>query len=215
MEEKRREQMLKIREILIGRKPAWRALRSAARHEHNTDLDIRTSLRRDEAREQAERHRLQMEMMLDRVMQIPTLFERHSQGFQSLTKAQQKVSPKSVHSRKKKKKMPKRSMSSSLDSYLSFINNSRPNSGSLTSSSGTLISSSQSSKSSPLSHNSDKSAIKSETSISKKKSDRGPLKVSIKETAELMEDPSNEKSFSDERSHSEGHDDGSQSDTAE
>lgn len=36
-------------------------------------------LRRDEAREQAERHRLQMEMMLDRVTQIPTLFERHSQ----------------------------------------------------------------------------------------------------------------------------------------
>lgn len=49
------------------------------RHEHDRDLDIRTSLRRDEAREQAERHRLQMEMMLDRVTQIPTLFERHSQ----------------------------------------------------------------------------------------------------------------------------------------
>lgn len=40
---------------------------------------MRTSLRRDEAREQAERHQLQMEMMLDRVTQIPTLFERHSQ----------------------------------------------------------------------------------------------------------------------------------------
>jgi len=49
------------------------------RHEHDRDLDLRTSLRRDEAREQAERHRLQMEMMLDRVTQIPTLFERHSQ----------------------------------------------------------------------------------------------------------------------------------------
>lgn len=43
------------------------------------DLDFRASLRRDEAREQAERHRLEMEMMLDRVTQIPTLFERHSQ----------------------------------------------------------------------------------------------------------------------------------------
>ncbi|XP_035719661.1 protein FAM161A-like isoform X6 [Vespa mandarinia] len=79
MEEKRREQAVKLKENLIGRKPAWRALRSAARHDHERDLDIRTSLRRNEAREQAERHRLQMEMMLDRVTQIPTLFERHSQ----------------------------------------------------------------------------------------------------------------------------------------
>lgn len=47
------------------------------RHDHQRDLNIRTSLRRDEAREQSERHRLQMEMMLDRVTQIPTLFERH------------------------------------------------------------------------------------------------------------------------------------------
>jgi hypothetical protein len=31
MEERRREQALRIREALIGRKPAWRALRSAAR----------------------------------------------------------------------------------------------------------------------------------------------------------------------------------------
>lgn len=52
---------------------------SIVRHEHERDLNIRTLLRRDEAREQAERHRLQMEMMLDRVTQIPTLFERHSQ----------------------------------------------------------------------------------------------------------------------------------------
>lgn len=114
MEEKRREQMLKIRETLISRKPEWRALRSAARyavwiydlkylstyiiilatnvakkktrHEHETDLDIRTCLRRDEAREQAERHRLQMELMLDRVTQIPTLFERHSQVLWSFDK---------------------------------------------------------------------------------------------------------------------------------
>lgn len=49
------------------------------RHEHNRDLGIRTALRRNEAREQAERHRLQMEIMHDRVTQIPTLFERHSQ----------------------------------------------------------------------------------------------------------------------------------------
>jgi hypothetical protein len=53
--------------------------KTQTRHEHDQDLDLRTTLRRDEAREQAERHRLQMEMMLDRVTQIPTLFERHSQ----------------------------------------------------------------------------------------------------------------------------------------
>ncbi|XP_014477725.1 PREDICTED: protein FAM161A [Dinoponera quadriceps] len=209
MEEKRREQMLKIKETLIGRKPAWRALRSATRHEHERDLDIRTSLRRDEAREQAERHRLQMEMMLDRVTQIPTLFERHSQSFQSLAELQPKASPKNIHRRKKKKK-PKRATSSSLDSYLSFVSNSRPNSGSLTSSSGTLMSSSQSSKSSSASRSSDKSAAKSETS--KKKADRGPLKVSINETAELIEDLSDEKSFSDERSRNDEREDVSQSD---
>ncbi|KAL0100203.1 hypothetical protein PUN28_019553 [Cardiocondyla obscurior] len=204
MEEKRREQILKFRESLIGQKPAWKALRSAARHEHDRDLNIRTSLRRDEAREQAERHRLQMEMMLDRVTQIPTLFERHSQSFQSLVKAQHKTS-KSIHARKKKKKkkkqqQSKRSTSSSLDSYMSFPSNSRPNSGSLTSSSGTLISSQSSSKSSGDS--SDKSATKSEASTLKRKADRGPLKVSINETAELIEDR-NEKLFSsDERSRS-------------
>ncbi|XP_012231036.1 protein FAM161A [Linepithema humile] len=212
MEEKRREQLLKVRETLIGRKPAWRALRSAARHEHDRDLDLRTSLRRDEAREQAERHRLHMEMMLDRVTQIPTLFERHSQSFQSLAKAQQqKTSSKSARKKKKKKKkkqqQPKRSTSSSLDSYLSFASNYRPNSGSLISSSGTLASSSQSSSKS--SHDSsDKSVTtKSETSTLKRKTDRGPLKVSINETAELIEDR-NEKSFSsDERSRSEEHED--------
>ncbi|XP_071578749.1 protein FAM161A-like [Temnothorax nylanderi] len=205
MEEKRREQILKFRETLIGRKPAWKALRSAARHEHDRDLDMRTSLRRDEAREQAERHRLQMEMMLDRVTQIPNLFERHSQSFQSLVKAQQKASPKSAHARKKKKKkkkqqQSKRSTSSSLDSYLSFASNSRPNSGSLTSSSGTPILSQSSSKSSG--DFSDKSAAKSEASTLKRKADRGPLKVSINETAELIEDRNEKLSSSDERSRS-------------
>lgn len=118
-----------------------------------------------------------------------------------------KAHQKNVHTRKKKKKKKKKqqqqskeSTSSSLDSYLSFASNSRPNSGSLTSSSGTLISSQSSSKSSGDS--SDKSAAKSETSTLKRKADRGPLKVSINETVELIED-CNEKLFSnDERSRS-------------
>lgn len=33
MEEKRREQALKMRESLIGRNPAWKALRSATRYD--------------------------------------------------------------------------------------------------------------------------------------------------------------------------------------
>ncbi|XP_047353124.1 protein FAM161A isoform X1 [Vespa velutina] len=185
MEEKRREQAVKLKENLIGRKPAWRALRSAARHDHERDLDIRTSLRRNEAREQAERHRLQMEMMLDRVTQIPTLFERHSQSFQSLSKLQSKNYGTNVQ--RKKHKIPKRDNSSGTDSYVSYYSNSSPNSGSLTSSSTILASSNQSLKSSE-SKESEKSLEKSENSGSKKKGDRGPLKVSIKEMAELIED---------------------------
>ncbi|XP_053985596.1 protein FAM161A [Hylaeus volcanicus] len=188
MEEKRREQAIRTRESMIGRNPVWRALRSAARHEHERDLDIRTSLRRDEAIEQAERHRLQMEMMLDRVTQIPTLFERHSQTYQSFIKAQQKDGRKC--SQRKKKKKGHRQKSRSIDSYIDYENISRPDSGSPSSSSGTLTSVSQSSKSSNASRSqaSDKSTAKSQSSLSKKRGDRGQLKVSINETAELIED---------------------------
>ncbi|XP_043255067.1 protein FAM161A [Colletes gigas] len=190
MEAKRREQAIRMRESMIGRNPVWRALRSAARHEHERDLDIRTSLRRDEALEQAERHRLQMEMMLDRVTQIPTLFERHSQTYQSFIKTRQNDGRK-FSQRKKKKKQPCQK-SCSIDSYIDYENISRPDSGSLISSSGTLVSTSQSSKSSDTSrsHASDKSLTKSQSSFSKKKGDRGQLKVSINETAELIEDQS-------------------------
>lgn len=124
---------------------------------------------------------------------------------------QQKTSPKNINVRKKKKKKKqqqplKRPMSSSLDSYMSFVSNYRPNSGSLTSSSGTLISSIQSSSKS--SHgSSDKSAAKSESLTLKRKADRGPLKVSINETAELIEDCNEKSTSSDERSRSEEHED--------
>ncbi|CAK9809068.1 Protein FAM161A [Anthophora plagiata] len=203
MEEKRREQEAKLKESLIGRNPVWRDLRSAARHEHERDLSIRALLRRDEAREQAERHRLQMEMMLDRVTQIPTLFERHSQSFQSLTKVQQKVGGSKMMQRKKKKKQHRL--------YMDYENISRSESGSLTSSSVTTsMSASRSSKSSnaSLSETSEKSTTKSQPSLLKKKVDRSQLKVSINETAELIEDQNaNEKLYGDERSISnDGHD---------
>ena len=201
MEEKRREQGIKIRESFVGRNPVWRALRSATRHEHKKDLSLRTSLRRDEAREQAERHRLHMEMMLDRVTQIPTLFERHSQTYHSLIKTQEKDRTKTLQ--RKKKKMQHRQKPSSIDPYIDYKTISRPDSGSVTSSSGTVLSASQSTKSSEAStsHASDKSVGKSQSLLfSKKKGDRGQLKVSINETAELINDEiENDRLSSNER----------------
>ncbi|XP_068993861.1 uncharacterized protein pyx [Neodiprion pinetum] len=183
MEERRREQFLKSRESVVRRRPAWRALRAAARHEHEQDLALRASLRRDEARELAERHRLHMEMMLGRVTQIPTLFERHSQmeeyfqNFQTSPLRRASVGT----SNKSKKKRTKRPNSGSVESYSSSRSSSRPNSGSVASS-GTSVSSSNSSKSSDS-----RKSVKS-SGLSKKKGDRGPLKVSINETAQLIED---------------------------
>lgn len=40
MEEKRREQAIRIKESLIGRNPVWRALRSAARYDF---LEVRVA----------------------------------------------------------------------------------------------------------------------------------------------------------------------------
>ncbi|XP_046628941.1 protein FAM161A isoform X1 [Neodiprion virginianus] len=183
MEERRREQFLKSRESVVRRRPAWRALRAAARHEHEQDLALRASLRRDEARELAERHRLHMEMMLGRVTQIPTLFERHSQMeeyFQNFRTSPLRRASVGT-SNKSKKKRTKRPNSGSVESYSSSRSSSRPNSGSVASS-GTSVSSSNSSKSSDS-----RKSVKS-SGLSKKKGDRGPLKVSINETAQLIED---------------------------
>lgn len=189
MEERRREQAVKIRQSLIGRNPVWRALRSAVRHEHERDLNIRTLLRRDEAREQAERHRLQMEMMLDRVTQIPTLFERHSQNYQSLTQTQQNVNNSKMLQRRRKKKEL-----STMNSYINYENISKSDSESLTSSSGSPLSNqSLNSSNTSISQISEKSITKSQTLLSKKKANRSQLKVSIKETAELIEDQNKNK----------------------
>ncbi|XP_053597543.1 protein FAM161A [Microplitis demolitor] len=183
MEEKAREYAIRMRESWTGRKPAWRALRHAARKDLERDLDFRISLRRDEAREQAERHRFEMEMMLDRVTQIPTLFERHSQNFQAMRQLQSRAYKLE---RKKKKKKPKSEHSSSLDSDNSPGCPSRPDSGSFINIPA-RSSPGQSSKSS----GSRKSQIstRSDNLINnKKKNERGPLRVSINETAELIED---------------------------
>ncbi|XP_057336835.1 protein FAM161A isoform X3 [Microplitis mediator] len=194
MEEKAREYAIRMRESWTGRKPAWRALRHAARKDLERDLDFRISLRRDEAREQAERHRFEMEMMLDRVTQIPTLFERHSQtrlskkeyNMQNFQAMRQLQSRAYKLERKKKKKKPKSEHSSSLDSDNSPGCPSRPDSGSFINIPA-RSSPGQSSKSS----GSRKSQIstRSDNLINnKKKNERGPLRVSINETAELIED---------------------------
>ncbi|CAL7949409.1 unnamed protein product [Xylocopa violacea] len=159
-----------------------------SRHESERDLNIRTSLRRDEAREQAKRHRLQMEMMLNRVTQIPALFERHSQSYQLMTEAQQKVRSSKTFQRKTNKRH-RRKTSSSRESYMDYEIISASDSRSSTSSSSTSLSASQSLKSSntSTSQTSDKSTTKSQISLSKKKEDRSQLKVSINEIAELIE----------------------------
>ncbi|KAH0568063.1 protein FAM161A isoform X2 [Cotesia glomerata] len=186
MEEKAREYAIKMRESWTGRKPAWRALRHAARKDLARDLDFRISLRRDEAREQAERHRFEMEMMLDRVTQIPTLFERHSQkehNMQNFQGMRQLQSRAYKLERKKNKKKLKPQHSSSLESDNSPECPSRPDSESTP----TRLSPEQSSKSSGSRKS--QASTRSENFMSnKKKNERRSLRVSINETAELIED---------------------------
>lgn len=87
--------------------------------------------------------------------------------------------------RRKKKRKPKSVYSSSPDSDMTPGCASRPDSGSMTNSSVTRLSPDRSSKSS--------CSRKSPASIRhKKKSERGLLRVSINETAELIESHSDE-----------------------
>lgn len=107
--------------------------------------------------------------------------EEYFQNFQSSLLCQPKAVTRSSSKPKKKKRTSKRPNSGSVDSYCSLGSSSRPNSGSVASS-GTLVSTSHSSKSSDS-----RKSVKS-SGVSKKKGDRGPLKVSINETAQLIED---------------------------
>lgn len=65
----------RFREKLFRKKPVWQTLT----YSHEEDLAMRLQLRRDEERLRNEEHRLRMQMMLGRVNQQPTLFERQSQ----------------------------------------------------------------------------------------------------------------------------------------
>lgn len=90
----------------------------------------------------------------------------------------------------KKKKKQYRQALNTANSYINYENISRSDSGSSTSSSHTFLSASQSLNSSntSISQSSEKSITKSQVSLSKRKGDRSQLKVSINETAELIED---------------------------
>ncbi|CAH1122906.1 unnamed protein product [Ceutorhynchus assimilis] len=63
------------REKLMRKKSVWQALA----YSHEEDLAMRLQQRRDEEKLRNEEHRLRMELMLGRVNQQPTLFERQSQ----------------------------------------------------------------------------------------------------------------------------------------
>ncbi|XP_011312739.1 uncharacterized protein [Fopius arisanus] len=174
LEEKARVHAIQMREFLRGRNPAWRALRYASRNERTSDLDYRASLRREESKGQADHYRMEMELMLNRVRQIPTLFERYSQNlFNLIALFLWQKKKKQKQERRKKKRKSTFNMSSKASSRT----DSRSDSGTLTNTSKF----SDSTKS-HLSH------IICDSPTSKKKTDRGTLRVSIKETAELIND---------------------------
>lgn len=75
LEESKIKEEARWREKIFRKKPVWQALA----YSHEDDLAMRLQLRRDEERLRNEEHRLRMHMMLGRVNQQPTLFERQSQ----------------------------------------------------------------------------------------------------------------------------------------
>lgn len=75
LEEAKLKEEARWREKIMRKKPVWQALA----YSHEEDLAMRLQLRKDEERLRNEEHRMRMEMMLGRVNQQPTLFERQSQ----------------------------------------------------------------------------------------------------------------------------------------
>lgn len=75
LEESKIKEEARWREKIFRKKPVWQALA----YSHEEDLAMRLQLRREEERLRNEEHKLRMQMMLGRVNQQPTLFERQSQ----------------------------------------------------------------------------------------------------------------------------------------
>ncbi|XP_050293696.1 protein FAM161A-like [Anthonomus grandis grandis] len=75
LEEAKLKEEARWREKVMRKKPVWQTLT----YSHEEDLAMRLQLKRDEERLRNEEHKLRMELMLGRVNQQPTLFERQSQ----------------------------------------------------------------------------------------------------------------------------------------
>ncbi|XP_044264490.1 protein FAM161A isoform X2 [Tribolium madens] len=75
LEEAKLKEEARWREKLMRKKPVWQTLA----YSHEEDLAMRLQLRRDEEKLRSEEHKLRMQLMLGRVNQQPTLFERQSQ----------------------------------------------------------------------------------------------------------------------------------------
>lgn len=63
------------REKVMRQKPVWQELNFTS----EDDIAMRLQMRRDEEKLREQEHRHHMEVMLGRVQQIPTLFERQTQ----------------------------------------------------------------------------------------------------------------------------------------
>lgn len=74
LEEQKLKEEARWREKVMRQKPIWQVLNFS----HEEDLAMRLQMRRDEERLREEEHQHHMELMLGRVQQMPTLFERQS-----------------------------------------------------------------------------------------------------------------------------------------
>ncbi|GJQ76774.1 hypothetical protein Trydic_g15614 [Trypoxylus dichotomus] len=75
LEEAKLREETRWREKIMRKRPVWQELA----YSHEEDLAMRLQMRRDEERLRSEEHKQRMQLMLGRVNQQPTLFERQSQ----------------------------------------------------------------------------------------------------------------------------------------
>jgi len=76
LEESRQLEEMRSRAKVVRRRPAWKRMANISARR---DLALRTEARREEDRSQREEHARQMGTMMNRVLDIPTLFERQEQ----------------------------------------------------------------------------------------------------------------------------------------
>lgn len=70
---------MRSRAKVIRRRPAWKRMANISARR---DIALRTEVRREEDRSRKEEHAHQMGTMMNRVLHIPTLFERQERvGF--------------------------------------------------------------------------------------------------------------------------------------